>query len=218
MGLHAAHSHVHVAHVHVHVHAFSELTRNMGLGGEIAALRARLAATYDLDHAGAAPLAAALAELASLLTPQDLHSPHSLAQNTALDEYMLADLGEEALGLLLLVPDGSGSLRTPEVATARLCAALDDAPNLSGSLASLDSAAVRIFCDAALALLQQTPLLAPPPRPQATPRPVSAPGHPVRYLTEEEKARLNAKYGKLTQPTPQDMHSVLSSGANCKMQ
>ena len=62
---------------------YSGLPReNMGLAAEIASLRARLAATYDLDHAGAAPLAAALAELASLLTPQDVHS---LAQNTALD-------------------------------------------------------------------------------------------------------------------------------------
>ena len=145
-------------------------------------------------------------------------SPHSLAQTTALDEYVLADLGEEALGLLLLVPDESGSLRTPDVASPRLCAALDDAPNLSGSLASLESAAVRIFCEAALAMLQQTPLRAPSPRPQAAPRPVSAPGHPVRYLTEEEKARLNAKYGQLAPPTAEDMRSVLSSGANCKMQ
>ena len=190
----------------------------MPLRAELAALRARLAATYDLDHAGAAPLAAALAELASLLTPQDLRSPHSLAQTTALDEYVLADLGEEALGLLLLVPDESGTLRTPDVASPRLCAALDDAPNLSGSLASLESAAVRIFCEAALAMLQQTPLRAPSPRPQAAPRPVSAPGHPVRYLTEEEKARLNAKYGQLAPPTAEDMRSVLSSGADCKMQ
>ena len=85
----------------------------MPLRAELAVLRARLAATYDLDHAGAAPLAAALAELASLLTPQDLRSPHSLAQTTALDEYVLADLGEEALGLLLLFPDACNGFGSP---------------------------------------------------------------------------------------------------------
>ena len=172
----------------------------MGLASEVSALRARLA-RYDFDHAAAVPLAATLAELSSLLGPQD-----RCAQIAALD------LSEAALGLLLLEPS---NLRTPEVAAARLCAALDDAPNLSRSLASLDRAAVQAAYAAGQALLEQTPLL---PRPQATPRPVSAPGRPVQYLTVEEKARLNAKYGQLTPPTPQDMHSVLSSGADCKMQ
>ena len=40
----------------------------------------------------------------------------------------------------------------------------------------------------------------------------------MRYLTEEQKAALNAKYGKLKQPTADDMKDVLSSGSNCKMQ
>ena len=96
---------------------------------------------------------------------------------------------------------------------------------------------------------KQEPQPPPPPPPQpapAPPRPVSAPGKPVQYLTDEEKARLNAKcvchlpahgsahthgllafrhtlalslrYGRLKQPTADDMKEVLASGSNCKMQ
>ena len=52
----------------------------------------------------------------------------------------------------------------------------------------------------------------------STPRPISAPGNPVRYLTDEQKAALNAKYGTLKQPTASDMAAVAQQGASCKMQ
>ena len=57
----------------------------------------------------------------------------------------------------------------------------------------------------------------PPSEPPKTPiRPVSAPGKPVRYLTDEQKAALNAKYGQIETPKAADLAQVANSG--CKMQ
>ncbi len=55
-----------------------------------------------------------------------------------------------------------------------------------------------------------------PPRPAIAPRPVSAKGAPVRYLTDEQKAALNAKYGQLQKPTAKDVEAIAQSG--CKTQ
>ena len=53
-----------------------------------------------------------------------------------------------------------------------------------------------------------------PPRPAIAPRPVSAKGAPVRYLTDEQKAALNAKYGQLQKPTAKEVEAIAQSG--CK--
>ena len=54
-----------------------------------------------------------------------------------------------------------------------------------------------------------------PPCPRVS-RPVSAPGRPVQYLTAEQKAALNKKYGKIEPPTVEELTAVAESG--CKMQ
>ena len=48
------------------------------------------------------------------------------------------------------------------------------------------------------------------------PKPVASTASGVNYLSAEEKARLNAKYGKLDKPKASDIAEVTNSG--CKMQ
>ena len=57
-----------------------------------------------------------------------------------------------------------------------------------------------------------------PPKSASEPRPVAAPGSSgdVSYLTEEQKASLNAKYGTIQLPSEADMQALAK--ANCKMQ
>jgi hypothetical protein len=59
---------------------------------------------------------------------------------------------------------------------------------------------------------------APPPvvKPQAQPS-AAGPGA-VSYISDAEKARLFAKYGKLAPPTAADVSDLARSGASCKMQ
>ena len=46
---------------------------------------------------------------------------------------------------------------------------------------------------------------------------MSAPGQRVTYLTDEQKAALNAKYGKLETPTVEDMHKTISAASDCRL-
>ena len=39
----------------------------------------------------------------------------------------------------------------------------------------------------------------------------------MRYLTDEQKAALNAKYGKLETPTVEDMHKTISAASDCRL-
>ena len=36
-------------------------------------------------------------------------------------------------------------------------------------------------------------------------------------LTDEQKAALNAKYGKLETPTVEDMHKTISAASDCRL-
>ena len=47
------------------------------------------------------------------------------------------------------------------------------------------------------------------------PRPISAKGEPVRYLTEEQKAALTAKYGKIAPPKASELKETAQE---CKTQ
>ena len=63
-----------------------------------------------------------------------------------------------------------------------------------------------------------SPAKKPKPLPAAaasSSRPVARPSSAVRPLTQEEKDRLNAKYGKIKPPTPDE---VADLGKQCKMQ
>jgi hypothetical protein len=61
---------------------------------------------------------------------------------------------------------------------------------------------------------------APRPKPTTVPKPVASSSNPsgVSYLSDEEKAKLFSKYGKIKAPTPSDVLEVAQSGANCKLQ
>ena len=169
-------------------------------------LRSYLEAAYDLEHPAAAALVHTLAELSS---------PGLL--NLARDQATLL-MSDRALGLLLVGPDGT-AITTPVGAAARIAACWSTAPSLSTQLQkSLDQAKLTRAVATAQAMLGTCQAAKAVAQPKTAPRPVSAPGKPVRYLSDEEKARLNAKYGQLKQPTAQDMQHVLSSGSNCKMQ
>ena len=183
----------------------------------VSAIRARLRAALDLDCAAAAPVLAALSELQTgeLLTVQA-------------GRWTRCNVGAAAFGLLLLRPERDDFAATLQDARERLHAVWGDSPGFSKQLLEttpegLNEDVVRAAVTAAQQLLQRAPRLpeaqaSAAPRPPVTPRPVSAAGQPVRYLTDEQKAALNAKYGKLKPPSPADMSAVLSSGANCKMQ
>ena len=55
-----------------------------------------------------------------------------------------------------------------------------------------------------------------PPKPQPQRPPQQRPGSAIRPLTQEEKDRLNAKYGQIKSPTASEVAQVAQSG--CKMQ
>jgi len=52
--------------------------------------------------------------------------------------------------------------------------------------------------------------------PSSTPHPIASSGGTVNYLSEEEKARLFAKYGQIQPPKPSEVAEV--AGAGCKQQ
>lgn len=183
----------------------------------VSTIRARLRTALDLDAAAAAPVLAALSELQApeLLTVQE-------------GRWSRCNIGAAAFGLLLLRPELDDFAATLQDARERLQAVWGESPGFSKQLLEttpdgLNEDVVQAAVAAARQLLQRAPRLpvaqaATAPRPPVTPRPVSAAGQPVRYLTDEQKAALNAKYGKLKPPSPAEMSAVLSSGANCKMQ
>lgn len=185
----------------------------------LSALHARLSAALDLESAAVVPLLAALSELQApaLLTVQE-------------ERWTRCNVSAAAFGLLLLRPERDDFAATLQDARARLRAVWGESPGFSTQLlettpGGLNEDVVRAAVAAAQQLLQGAPRLpqaraspAPRTRPVSTPRPVSAAGQPVRYLTTEQKAALNAKYGQLKPPSPADMSAVLSSGSNCRMQ
>ena len=197
----------------------------------LAELDADLRAEYVLDEAsrGGAQLLRALAELHSPLQPPTRFGLLQRAEHAPPAQLSLG-VSESAFGLLLRRRDGTfaTSLEEARGLLTALWAECPDwadapAPYLCGS-GGLEAAEVRDCAAAAKQLCARVPRRA-VPRPAAAaasaapraPRPVSAPGQRVTYLTDEQKAALNAKYGKLETPTVEDMHKTISAASDCRL-
>ena len=176
-------------------------------------LRAQLAGQLSPDPC-CAPLVQAFGQL---------QHPRALLVMRSESPLLIAPaVSEEALGLLLLKPDGSYA-ESLDDARATLAAAWCESPGWTEAqhlLTQLSQESVHAVVAAARRVRAAA---APSPRPAAPriaaqPRPVSAAGQPVRYLTDEQKAALNAKYGRLKPPTAAEMSSVASAAEGCKMQ
>ena len=195
-------------------------------------LDADLRAEYVLDEAsrGGAQLLRALAELQTPLQPPTRFGLLQRAEHAPPAQLSLG-VSESAFGLLLRRRDGTfaTSLEEARGLLTGLWAACPDwadapAPYLCGP-GGLEAAEVRDCAAAAKQLCARVPRRAvAAARPAAAasaapraPRPVSAPGQRVAYLTDEQKAALNAKYGKLETPTVEDMHKTISAASDCRL-
>ena len=198
----------------------------------LAELDADLRAEYVLDEAsrGGAQLLRALAELHSPLQPPTRFGLLQRAEHAPPEQLSLG-VSESAFGLLLRRRDGTfaTSLEEARGLLTALWAGCPDwadapAPYLCGP-GGLEAAEVRDCAAAAKQLCARVPRRAvAAARPAAAasaapraPRPVSAPGQRVAYLTDEQKAALNAKYGKLETPTVEDMHKTISAASDCRL-
>ena len=198
----------------------------------LAELDADLRAEYVLDEAsrGGAQLLRALAELQTPLQPPTRFGLLQRAEHAPPEQLSLG-VSESAFGLLLRRRDGTfaTSLEEARGLLTALWAECPDweaapAPYLRGP-GGLEAAEVRDCAAAAKQLCARVPRRAvAAARPAAAasaapraPRPVSAPGQRVTYLTDEQKAALNAKYGKLETPTVEDMHKTISAASDCRL-